>query len=543
MKTKSFFILIIINLCFLSNSINAQHSWQWTITDGGKHNESINAIDYDDSGNIYLTGTFQDTSSLFGKTVISKGREDIFIASIKPDGSLNWLKHGGGVWEDSGIDICIDHNFVYVVGFYRDQISIGDTLLNSAGTLDVLVVKYDLNGDFLWAESAGGVNEDVGKSIAADDSGNVAITGDINYIAKFGEFTVSYVKFSDMFVAKYNSEGVCQWATSGGGSIYDSGEFVEIANNGDVIVSGSFNDQATFDTITVSSTEYADVFIARYSSDGAVQEVVSAGGPGNEAIQCMAIDSSSNIYIAGWYMDNITIGSEKHYSSGVYDIFIAKYKPGSDFIWSKSYGGSGIDIAETMNINAENDIYITGTFEQSVDFGLSTFNSEGFEDGFLSRFDTSGSLEWVYQIGGTGSLDTRDCAVDMNENLYVAGVFIDELNIGGTSFTPTGGNDLFLAKFAESTSIREEHILVINSNCYPNPFIGSIAILYTLKQKGKVSLKVYNCSGNLMRVVINEIQNTGKHVVDFNGFNLPSGIYFYILETEEGICTRKMVKL
>ncbi len=309
MKTKIFFATLFLFVCIISLNSSAQSSGQWTLTGGG----IIQAIDYDDSGNIYVTGSFVDTTVIFGETVISVGRQDLFIASIKTDGSLNWLKHGGGDWEDHGADICIDHNYVYVVGTYRDQISIGDTVLNSAGTMDVFLVKYDLNGGFQWAESAGGVNEDKGKSITSDDSGNVVITGDINYIAKFGEHTVPYVSFSDMFVAKYNGDGVCQWATSGGGSIWDGGECVEIAKNGDVIVAGYFNDQAVFDTITVSGIDYADVFIARYSSDGAVQEVASAGGSGGEVIQCLAIDSLSNVYISGWYMDNITIGGEKYY--------------------------------------------------------------------------------------------------------------------------------------------------------------------------------------------------------------------------------------
>ena len=539
MKTKSFFTLLIIISCFLSNSINAQHSWQWTETETGV----ILAVDCDNLGNVYVTGSFEDNTTLFGETVIPTGRSDVFIASFTSDGILNWIKYGGGVWEDSGNDICIDHNFVYVVGTYRDQISIGDTVLNSAGTMDVFLVKYDLNGGFQWAESAGGVNEDKGKSIALDDSGNVVITGDINYIAKFGDHTVPYVKFSDMFVAKYNSEGVCLWAKSAGGTFSDSGECIEVAKNGDVVVAGGFGGQVSFDTKTITAVDYVDVYIARYSTDGTFEEVVSAGGTGNELIQCLAIDSLSNIYVSGWYMSNITIGSDKHYSSGVYDIFIGKYKPNSGFIWSKSFGGTGSDESLGMDLNSDNNLILTGTFEQSVDFEIKAFNSVGYSDGFLAQMDTSGTFDWIYQIEGTGSLTVRDCAADRDGNSYIAGHFVEELNIGGISFTPAESVGLFLAKLVESASSIDDNISVINSNCYPNPFIGSTAILYTLKQKGKVSLKVYNSSGNIIRVVINEVQNAGKHVVDFNAFNLPSGIYFYILETEEGISTRKIVKL
>ncbi|MCD6598803.1 MAG: T9SS type A sorting domain-containing protein, partial [Bacteroidales bacterium] len=454
-----------------------------------------------------------------------------------------WLKHGGGDWEDHGADICIDHNYVYVVGTYRDQISIGDTVLNSAGTMDVLLVKYDLNGGFQWAESAGGVNEDKGKSITSDDSGNVVITGDINYIAKFGEHTVPYVGFSDMFVAKYNGDGVCQWATSGGGSIWDGGECVEIAKNGDVIVAGYFNDQAVFDTITVSGIDYADVFIARYSSDGAVQEVASAGGSGGEIIQCLAIDSLSNVYISGWYMDNITIGGEKHYSSGVYDIFIAKYKPNSGFIWSKSIGGYGSDEARGMVLSPDNNILLSGMFEESVDFGLKTLNSDGWSDGFVAQIDTSGSLDWIIQLGGTGMVDVNDCVSDLNGNLYIAGNFLDELIIAGESFSITGGMELFLAKLNESASGIAENTTTLNSGCYPNPFINTLNFFYTINSRTDVRLSLYNSSGHLVVSRIEKGQFAGKHLIELSGSKLSAGIYFYSLETKEGRSTGKMIKL
>lgn len=541
MKTIILFTVLVLFMCISIDS-SAQSSEHWALAAGGKHNESIHAIDYDDSGNIYVTGTFQDTTLLFGQTLVSAGMEDVFVASIKPDGSLNWLRVGGGLSGDSGADICVDHNYVYVVGTYRDQITIGDTLLNSEGTMDVFIVKYDLTGSFQWAESAGGVNEDKGKSIAVDNSGNIVITGDINFTAKFDDFTVPYVGFSDMFVAKYNGSGVCQWATSGGGSIYDSGECVEIAKNGDIVVAGNFNDQAVFDTFTVSSAEYADVFIARYSADGAVQEVVSAGGPGNEGIRKLAVDSISNIYISGGYMSNITIGSEKHYSRGIIDFFIAKYKPGSGFLWSKSMGGNGSDVATGMDLSPDNEILLTGTFEETVDFGLSTFNSSGYSDGFVMGMDTSGSMDWIFQVGGSGSLDIRDCVADSDGNIYLAGDFVEELIVGGKSFTPIGGYDLFLAKLNKSASGITQHNAIQDSDCYPNPFTDIVYFPYTIHQRANVQLHIYNIIGHLLIFRLDKDQAPGQHTIELNGTDLSPGVYFYTLETENRRRTGKIIK-
>lgn len=542
MKARFNLIIIFLFFCLTLPGI-AQHTWEWTVAEGGKSNESINAIDTDNSGNIYITGGFQDTTILFGETYISSGYYDVFIASVKLDGTLNWIKFGGGDWEDSGWDICTDNSFVYITGIFHNEFSIGDTSVTSIGAMDVFIAKFDVNGNFQWVESAGGVTDDKGKSLAVNDSGDVYITGDINFTSKFGDYTVEHTGFSDSFVAKYGSDGVCKWAKSFGGTLFDSGECIEMANNGDVVIAGNFGDQIEINSQTIISQEFVDIFIARFGADGTFKEIVSAGGVGNESVLALAIDSTSNIYISGWYMSNITIGSEKHYSNGIYDIFIAKYEPDNGFAWSKSFGGIASDEGSGLYLLPDNYLLFTGTFEQTIDFGIKSLNSYGFDDGFFAMIDTSGSFQWVYQVEGTGSLDVRDCIADYNGNFYIAGVFVDEISIGGNDFIPTGGYDFFIAKMVESASSVVKYSSVIKTNCYPNPFSISTTISYIITNYEHVTLKVYNSQGNLIQILVNEFKDPGKHHIDFKGTDLPGGIYFFTIETEGGISRKSIVKI
>ncbi|MDQ3019532.1 MAG: YCF48-related protein [Bacteroidota bacterium] len=103
--------------------------------------------------------------------------------------------------------------------------------------------------------------------------------------------------------------------------------------------------------------------------------------------------------------------------------------------------------------------------------------------------------------------------------------------------TTTGG---VIAIENTSSFIPDEFILEQN---YPNPFNPNTVISYQLRVSSFISLKVYDLLGKQVATLINEKQNAGRYSVDFNGSNLPSGIYFYKIETGNFSETRKMILL
>ena len=76
---------------------------------------------------------------------------------------------------------------------------------------------------------------------------------------------------------------------------------------------------------------------------------------------------------------------------------------------------------------------------------------------------------------------------------------------------------------------------------YPNPFNPSTIINYTLPENNFVSLKVYDVLGSEIATLINDFLDAGSHYVEFNSANLPSGIYFYKIQSGSFIETRKMI--
>jgi hypothetical protein len=79
------------------------------------------------------------------------------------------------------------------------------------------------------------------------------------------------------------------------------------------------------------------------------------------------------------------------------------------------------------------------------------------------------------------------------------------------------------------------------SQNYPNPFNPVTQIQYSLEKSSNVTLRVFDILGREVATLINENQNAGRHVVDFDASNFASGIYLYRLEAGSFIQVKKMI--
>ena len=77
---------------------------------------------------------------------------------------------------------------------------------------------------------------------------------------------------------------------------------------------------------------------------------------------------------------------------------------------------------------------------------------------------------------------------------------------------------------------------------YPNPFVESTKIYYTLKEKANVALSIYSLQGQQLQVLVNSIRESGNYQATFNAGKLPAGIYFYRLQTGNEVRIGKLLK-
>ena len=305
----------------------------WAKSAGGNYNDYGESISLDAAGNAYITGYFQSPSISFGATTLTNnGSYDIFIAKYDTNGNMLWAKSSGGIDDDWGQGIAIDAaGNAYITGYYHSAtITFGATTLtnNNIGYYDIIIAKYDANGNVIWAKSSGGTNTDQGLCIATDTAGNTIIAGWFySPTITFGTITLTNNGGNDIFIAKYDTNGDVLWAKSSGGTGWDVGNSIVTDATGNIYMTGRFNSPTiTFGTTSLTNiSNVYDIFIVKYDSNGNVIWAKSSGGSGHDYGNSISKDAAENIYISGYFQSpTITFGATTLTNNGSYDIFIAK---------------------------------------------------------------------------------------------------------------------------------------------------------------------------------------------------------------------------
>jgi hypothetical protein len=139
---------------------------------------------------------------------------------------------------------------VLVCGFYTGSVNFGNGVsLTSNGNQDAFVLKLDSNGDPLWARTGGSSGgSDRANAVAVDNNGNVVITGQFSGAAQFGSLTLNAADgTNDAFIVKYDADGNELWAKQGTGESLDRGLAVATDNSGSIYATGQVSGDVSFD--------------------------------------------------------------------------------------------------------------------------------------------------------------------------------------------------------------------------------------------------------------------------------------------------------
>ena len=260
---------------------DANGSVVWAKNGGGTGGDIAYGVALDNSEGVYVAGFFSGTMTVDGVTVTSAGLYDIFVAKYDSDGTLLWLKRAGGTGSDIAHGIVVDSaGNIGIVGEFQNTATFGNHSIVALGLGDAFIAKYDSSGNNLWARRGGGTinfQADRGNAIAADGANSFYVTGDCTGTATFDSLSVTSTgpNASDVFLAKYDTNGAIQWLRHGGGIHADIGYSVGVDQSGNSYVSG-FADSGTgvvFDHIALPPRGNEYIFLAKYDPSGTVQFV------------------------------------------------------------------------------------------------------------------------------------------------------------------------------------------------------------------------------------------------------------------------------
>ncbi len=186
------------------------------------------------------------------------------------------------------------------------------------------------------------------------------------------------------------------------------------------------------------------------------------GAPNTDMIRDVAIGPNGNIYVVGEFQDVVDFdpssASALYRSAGQRDAFLVKFSPNGAFQWVRTIGGQLDDIAYSVSVDGNGNVYITGSFQATitVDNNTGTIEqSRGGKDIFLCKFSPAGLLIWSHSIGGPGDDEAFASAIDAYDNLYIGGYFEHSVDFDPTSNTDSktssGKRDAFLSKIITST--------------------------------------------------------------------------------------------
>lgn len=383
-------IYSLLSILLISMSVFGQLNQLWTsqynnVTGNPSYLDNITKVISDGAGNIYVTGISHNN-----------------VTTIKYDvnGNQIWLKTYNGPYNgaDAGNSLVLDNlGNLYVVGY----VGVGTGVAS-----DMLTLKYDVSGNFIWARTFTGITTtgyDQARAVTCDATGNIYVTGKV----------INPSAYEDMTTLKYDPNGNLMWSKvlnhTGLGN--DCGMDIELDNAGNVFVSGYLS----------YTTTLTKAGLVKYDNAGTQQFAVTAlGNTGYDYWGDILITSTNQVFVAGAY-DAGGMGINGR---------ISRYNPTTGAqIWETYYNtsGGGADEFRKLTRNATTgDLYVSGNSRNSV---------SGNTEMLMAKYDSTGVFQWAkFNTGSATAADGAfDVVLDGTGNIWSSGYV--ENSTGSRDFT------------------------------------------------------------------------------------------------------------
>ena len=305
--------------------------------------------------------------------------------------------------------------------------------LGTNSEADTYLTKYNSNGQKIWTKSYPSVNYEIGSYPHVGKDGSIYLTGGVN-----GEFWgVKSNGSYDAYISKYNSDGKALWDILFGTSTSDISFGITTSIDNSIYIFGITDGSP--DGQVNNGGVLGDGFIVKYNADGAKIWTRLFGTNGNEIPSGAITGSDGSIYVTG-----STSGSLGGAINGSTDAFLIKYSSTGTKLWTKQFGSSGSDSANSITIGLDGSLYITGSTDGSID-GLT--NSGGY-DAFLTKFTQDGVKIWTKLLGTSGADSAISITTGIDGSIFIAGTTAGSLD-GKINKGDTAG---FLAKYSADGS-------------------------------------------------------------------------------------------
>jgi hypothetical protein len=353
-------------------------NFMWAKGIGSADFEGGYSIVVDTIKNIYVTGYFRQIVDFdpgagtytLQASLPGNSNDNAFILKLDSSGNFVWVKDIGGFNSTvKGISLKLDkQGNIYSTGNFSGNADFdpgaGNFYLTDQGNGDVYILKLDPLGNFVWARTLGGTDNDFSNSVTIDKLGNVYTVGtfagtadlDPTSSGTFTAMTSGSAGSPDIFISKIDNNGNFVWSKNIGSSNSEYATSVQVDTLGNVYTSGHFIGTVDFNPgaaiYNLASTMGGfDSYVLKLDINGNFIWVKPFTASQSRA---SVIDGNNNIYITG---------------TDTYGIFISKLNQSGTIEWQGNYSGNGpVFEAQSICLDPVGNVYVTGDFNYQISF-------------------------------------------------------------------------------------------------------------------------------------------------------------------------------
>jgi len=162
------------------------------------------------------------------------------------------------------------------------------------------------------------------------------------------------------------------------------------------------------------------------------------GGPEQDYGGDMAMDHLGNIYVTGFFRGTADFGDFSITAPGSSAPFVIKTDPSGNVLWAKQFGGTGLDRGHGITTDTFGNVYTTGIFTGTVSFGSITLSTNTKPTAFVVKQDTDGNVLWAKKFADVNEQEivyAQAIAIDTQNNVYTSGDFYSTADFDGTILT------------------------------------------------------------------------------------------------------------
>lgn len=340
-----------------------------------------------------------------------------------------------------------DGNLV-AVGRFGGTIDFGDGPMASTGNYDIFIVKLDPLGKPIWTKRFGDASAQTASAVAVDGAGAIYVGGNINGSVDFGDGVKTSAGSSDAFLAKFDANGDVVWSKLFGDTAAQQINHIAVTKANQVVVAGDFSGAVSFNGVsTLTALGNVDVFVAKFDGSGFHAASRRFGGMGFESARGLALGPNDEVYVTGVF-DTTMDFLPSLTSKGMNDVFVAELAANNlTPKWAKSFGDASEQQGHDVAVASNGDIFLSGAFEGTIDIGMG-LQSPGGRQLYAARLTSDAAqFLWAKPFGdSTAIVTTAKLAVGTNDTLTIAGTAAGTIDFGGGPRSADNAPDPFMAK-------------------------------------------------------------------------------------------------